>query len=85
MSINVLALLEQTNSTVATSYRISNLISYRTAHPEAKLRYLASDMKVNIHRDTSYISEREAKSRSGGLFSMGSDKDSRIDSSMVQF
>jgi hypothetical protein len=32
----------------------------------------AYDMILNIHSDDSYLSEREAKIRSGGLFDMGS-------------
>jgi hypothetical protein len=41
-------------------------------HPEATLRYHASDMILNIHSDASYLSEREAKIRGGGFFYMGS-------------
>jgi hypothetical protein len=33
-------------------------------------------MILNIHSDASYLSEREANSRSGGFFYMGSNKDS---------
>jgi hypothetical protein len=33
-------------------------------------------MILNIHSDASYISEREANSRSGGFFYMDSNKDS---------
>jgi hypothetical protein len=32
-------------------------------------------MKLNIHSDASYLSEREAKSRAGGFFYMGSNND----------
>jgi hypothetical protein len=54
-------------------------------HPEATLRYHASDMILNIHSDASYLSEREAKSRAGGFFYMGSntDKANRLTSGAI--
>jgi hypothetical protein len=39
------------------------------------LRYQASDTILNIHSDASYLSEREAKSRTGGFFYTGSNID----------
>jgi hypothetical protein len=44
-------------------------------HPEATLRYHASDMILNIHSEASYISEREAKSGTGEFFYMDSNAD----------
>jgi hypothetical protein len=57
--------------------KLSNysIIKYCTTHPEATLRYHASDMILNIHSDTSYLSEREAKSQAGDFFYMGSTTD----------
>jgi hypothetical protein len=52
-----------------------NLLNYCTTHPETKIRYHASDMILYIHSDASYLSEREAKSRAGGFFYMGSSAD----------
>jgi hypothetical protein len=37
-----------------------------------KIRYHAFDMILHIHSDASYLSEKEAKSRAGGFFYMGS-------------
>jgi hypothetical protein len=51
------------------------LLNYCTTHPEATLRYHASYMILNIHNDASYLSEREAISRAGGFFYMGSNTD----------
>jgi hypothetical protein len=45
--------------------------------PEAKLRYHASYMILNIHSDDLYLSECEAKIRAGGLIYMGSNIDSQ--------
>jgi hypothetical protein len=60
--VNVLA-SDQTHATTATA--------------EAKLRYYTSGMILNIHSNDLYLSEREAKSRSAGLFYMGSNIDSQ--------
>jgi hypothetical protein len=69
MPINVLA-SEQTKATADTADKVIKLLNYCTTHPEIKLQYHASAMILNIHSDASYLSEREAKSRSGGLFYM---------------
>jgi hypothetical protein len=69
LPVNVLA-SEQTQATAATADKVITLISYCATHPEAKLQYHASDMILNIHSDASYLSEREAKSRSGGFLYM---------------
>jgi hypothetical protein len=66
MPVNVLA-SEKTRATAATADKIIKLLNYCTTHPEATLRYHASDMILNIHSDASYLSEREAKSRAGGV------------------
>jgi hypothetical protein len=67
MHINVLA-SEQSR---ATADKVIKLLNYCNTHPETKIRYHASDMILYIHSDASYLSEREAKSRYGGLFYMG--------------
>jgi hypothetical protein len=70
MTINVLA-SEQSNATEETADKVIKLLNYCNTHPETKIRYHASDMILHIHRDASYLSESEAKSRAGGLFYMG--------------
>jgi hypothetical protein len=71
LPVNVLA-SEQTQATDATADKIIKLLNYCDSHPEAKLRYHASDMILNIYSDASYLSEREAKSRAGGFLYLGS-------------
>ena len=44
--------------------RVSQLLDYLATHPDAKIRYHASDMVLNIHSDASYLSEIGAKSSS---------------------
>jgi hypothetical protein len=71
MPINVLA-SEQSKSTAVTADKVIKLLNYCNTHPETKIRYHASDMILHIHSDASYLSEKEAKSRAGGFFYMGS-------------
>jgi hypothetical protein len=69
--INVLA-SEQSKSTAVTAHKVIKFLNYCNTHPETKIRYHASDMILHIHSDASYLSEKEAKSRAGGFFYMGS-------------
>jgi hypothetical protein len=48
--------------------RVNQLLDYCSTHPEANIRYYASDMKLKIHREASYLSEPKAKSCIGGYF-----------------
>ncbi len=41
-------------------------------HPDATIRYRASDMILNVHSDASYLSTPKACSRAGGYFFLGS-------------
>jgi hypothetical protein len=71
MTINVLA-YEQSKATAVTAEKVVKLLNYCNTHPETKIRYHASDMILHIHSDASYLSENDAKTRSGGFFYMGS-------------
>ena len=62
----------QTNGTAATTVAITQLLNYCAAHPSATLRYHASDMVLHAHSDASYLSEKHARSRSGGIFFLSS-------------
>jgi hypothetical protein len=41
-------------------------------HPDAKIRYEASDMILNVHSDASYLSAPKAHSHAGVYFFLGS-------------
>eukprot|EP00804_Cyclotella_cryptica_P001552 CCRYP_003759-RA/>CCRYP_003759-RA protein AED:0.38 eAED:0.38 QI:0/0/0/1/0/0.5/2/0/316 len=45
---------------------------YCASHPNAIVRFTASDMILNIHSDASYLSETKARSRIAGHFFLGS-------------
>ena len=51
---------EQANATERTMKAITRLLNYAASHPEAKIRYHASDMILYIESDASYLSETKA-------------------------
>ena len=62
---------EQSAATADTETRVQQLLDYLHTHKDATLRYVASDMVLNVHSDASYLSEPKARSRLGGTFFMG--------------
>jgi len=62
---------EQAAATADTEKRVQQLLDYLHTHKDATLRYVASDMVLNVHSDASYLSEPKARSRLGGTFFMG--------------
>jgi hypothetical protein len=49
----------------------TQLLDYLMGHADAKVRFHASDMILNIHSDASYFLEAKARSRACGHFFMG--------------
>jgi hypothetical protein len=62
---------EQTKATEKTQAATNQLLDYLATHPDATIRYHASDMILHIHSDASYLSVSSARSRLGGLFFCG--------------
>ncbi len=62
---------QQSKATEATATAIVQLLDYCATHPNATIRYRASDMVLRIQSDASYLSEAKARSRSGGHFYLG--------------
>ena len=63
---------EQSNTTENTEKKVLKLLNYLATHPEANVRFHASDMVLNIHSDASYLSEPRARSRLAGYLFLGS-------------
>ena len=59
---------EQSKPTQKTLERIKQLLDYMATHPDAIVRFYASDMVLNLHSDASYLSEGQGRSRAGGYF-----------------
>jgi hypothetical protein len=62
---------EQTKATEKTQAATNQLLDYLSTHPDAAIRYHASDMILNIHSDASQLSVSNARSRLGNLFFLG--------------
>jgi hypothetical protein len=70
MPLNDIA-TEQTKATEKTQAEADQLLDYLATHPDATIRYHASDMILHIHSDASYLSVSHARIRLGGLFYCG--------------
>jgi hypothetical protein len=77
MPLNDIA-TEQTKATEKTQAATNQLLDYLATHPDATLRYQASDMILHIHSNASYLSVSNARSRLGGLFSWEKNPPSKI-------
>ena len=51
--------------------RCTQLLDYLSGQSEAKIRFIASDMILNIHSDALYLLEAKACSRACGHFFLG--------------
>ena len=63
---------QQSAPTENTMKRVNKFLDYMWTHPDAIIRYRASDMILNVHSDASYLSAPKARSRAGGYFFLGS-------------
>ena len=66
---------EQSQATTDTEKQIHKLLNYVATHHNASITYKASDMILKIHRDASYVSAKNSRSRAGGYFYMGKNND----------
>jgi len=62
---------QQSAPTENTMKRVNQFLDYMWTHPDAVIRYRASDMILNVHSDASYLSAPKARSRAGGYFFLG--------------
>jgi hypothetical protein len=76
MPLNDIA-TEQTKATEKTQAATNQMLDYLATHPDATIRYHASDMILHIHSDASYLSVTNARSRLGGLFFWATNPPSR--------
>jgi hypothetical protein len=70
MALSMIA-VEQTKLMVKMMEGCMQLLDYLSHNSEAKVQYHASNMILNIHLDTSYLSKAKARSQLSGHFFMG--------------
>ena len=63
---------EQAKATKKTIKNVGQMLDYLAWFADATVRFVASDMILNIHLDASYQSSKGAKSRASGHFFLGS-------------
>ncbi len=51
---------------------VNQFLDYMWTHPDAIIRYHASDMILNVHSEALYLSAPKVCSRAGGYFFLGS-------------
>jgi hypothetical protein len=52
--------------------QVDQFLDYMWTHPDTIIRYRASDMMLNVHSNSSYLSAPRARSCAGGYFFLGS-------------
>jgi hypothetical protein len=70
MPLNDIA-TEQTKAREKTQAATNQMLDDLSTHPDATIRYHASNMVLHIHSDASCLSVSSARSRLGGLFFLG--------------
>jgi hypothetical protein len=70
MALSTIA-VNQTKATKRTMERHTQLLDYLAHNMDAKVRFHALDMILNIHSNALYLSEAKARSRACGHFFMG--------------
>ena len=58
----------QAQVTESMEKEVKQFMDYCSTHPDAVVRFMASEMILALHSDASYLSEPGAKSRAGGHF-----------------
>ena len=61
----------QAKATEETERRVKQLLDYLATLPNAKVRFYASKMVLNVHSDASHLSEPGTKSRAAGIYFIG--------------
>ncbi len=63
---------QQSAPTEENLVHVNQFLNYMWMHPDAKNRYRASNMILNVHSNASYLSAPKARSCAGGYFFFGS-------------
>ena len=69
---------QQATPTESTNADAAHILQYCCCHQDVSIMYHASDMKLIVTSDASYLSERKARSRAGGHFYLGDHQGGRL-------
>eukprot|EP00957_Ditylum_brightwellii_P186856 14229121-Ditylum_brightwellii.AAC.1 len=74
---------EQSEGAEATEKATKQMLDYCHTHPNATLRFLASDMILTLHSDTSYLLEEKAQGRAAGHFYLSNKDDEEFNNGAI--
>ena len=63
---------DQSAPTQKTAQQLTQLLDYCVCHPDATIKFTASDMILHVHSDASYLSAPKSRSKVGGFFYLSS-------------
>ena len=63
---------QQAKGTQTTLQAVTHLLNYSATHPDATIRYIASDMCLHVDSDASYLSVSKARSHVVGFHYLSS-------------
>jgi len=70
---------EQSGGTKTIMNKLTQLLNYCATHPDAVIRYTASDMLLAVESDASYLSVIKARSRAAGFYFLSNRRSSTAD------
>ena len=73
----------QSKATTDLHAEVVHFLDYCHTHPNAGVRFVASDMILALHSDASYLSEPNSKSRAAGHFFLGKLNDESFDNGAI--
>ena len=62
---------QQSAPTENTDQDVKHFLDYCATHPDAKIRFFASKMILQVHSDASYMNETKARSTASGHYFLG--------------
>eukprot|EP00957_Ditylum_brightwellii_P024200 1825245-Ditylum_brightwellii.AAC.1 len=74
---------QQATTTKQTKEACHQLLDYIAMHPNATIRFMASDKILAVHSDASYLSETKARSREAGHFYLANKNDEEYNNGAI--
>ena len=73
----------QAKATEQVRKEVKHFLDYCATHPDARVRFVASDMILALHSDASYLTEPNSKSRAAGHFYLTKNNGKDLDNGAI--
>ena len=73
----------QAKATEQLKKEVKHFLDYCATHPDARVRFVASDMILALHSDASYLTEPNSRSRAAGHFYLTKNNNKDLDNGAV--